>query len=259
MISIKKIDLHKLPVSKILIIGLLTICYFSIKQCRLNELSLSSKGLDIKMYQNNQQAFEAKKNALGQELATQKLNVIERDKEIEKQLLKNSELKSLVTQVRTESKTSINNMLAKYEQDAFIEVSAMVVEHPGSDDYIAADTTKIEAIKVGTKFSLVDTGNWYMLRGSVQRSGILIDSLGIRNELTVNIGNKRVKGIKGLFGKTEPTVEMINNNPYTSTMSMNNIHIKETPKKWWQTKAAFFTAGIIGGLMVPVLVPVLIK
>lgn len=257
MLKIKEIDVQKLPISKIVIIGLLLVCIFSIRQCSLNELSLSNKGLEIKMYQNSQQAFEAKKNELNQELATQNLNLLEKSKAVETLLLRNSELKSLVTQVRSKNETLIKDQMAHFTSND--KDNVVVVERPDPNDTTNTKTETVEAIKVGTKFTLVDTGNWYSLGGEVKRNGILLDSIKVRNEFTVNIGEKKVKGIKGIFGKTEPVVEIRNNNPYTSTKEMYNIQFKPKPKKWYQTKVAAVGAGLVAGLLAPILLPIIIK
>lgn len=243
--------LQKLPVQKIVIVGLLVALLLSIKQCRLKELALNSKGLEIQMYQNKNQAFESEINDKNQQINTQKINLVERDKEMEKALLENSKLKKLYSQIKFQNQSNINNTFAEFLHDTI----SRIVEVPSSSDTSAIHTLDLsdKFVPIGTHFKKTDPQGWFSYQGSIHKTGILMDSINVKNSFTVNVGEKKVKGIKGFFGKTEPVVELINENPYTKTTNMYNIQFKPKPKKFYETKIFYLGVGVVGGLLLPVI------
>ena len=239
-LKFKEIDLNKLPLKKIVIIGQFLVIIFLVRSCHLKELTLSSKGLEIEM-------FEKKTNKLGEELYLQKQMIVDRDKSLEKELLKNSELTKLNEQVKFEAQTMIENIEAQYYGSNGTEVVTIhdTVRVPGG----TVKDTSFKAIKVGTKF-VADTSKWYKISGKIGEKGVSFDTINFKSSFTLNIGEKRVKGYKGwLLGKKEPMVELINSNPYTKIDAMKNI--KFVDRKWYDNGWVKFGAGVLigGGLI----------
>lgn len=246
LFKFKEIDLggllQKLPLKKIVIIGQFLVIIFVVRSCHLKELSLGNQGLQIKMYEGKVNDFEAKTNKLGQQVSLQEQMIMERDKKLEKELLKNSELKRLNEQVKFEAKTMISRIEAQYSGNSGTEV---VVVHDTIKINGKDSVTTSKAVKVGTKFR-ADTSQWYTIAGSVGEKGIKFDTVSFKSAFTLNIGEKRLKGYKGwLLGKTEPKVELINPNPYTKVDAMKNI--KFVDKKWWDNGWVKFGAGVLVG------------
>jgi hypothetical protein len=250
-LKFKEIDLNKLPLKKMVIIGQFLVIIFFVRSCHLKDLTINSNGVQMQMYEGKANEFEKKANKLGQEVALQNQMVVQKTKEIEKELLKNSLLTKLNEQVKFEASTKIKNILAKYSE---AEMNFKNSGDGGTVVITVHDTIKvngkdsirtIEGIRVGTKFK-ADTSQWYKVAGSIEKDGVKFDSLSFKSAFTLNIGEKRVKGYKGwLFGKKEAKVELINPNPYTKVDVMKNIKLED--KKWWENGWVKFGAGVLVG------------
>jgi len=243
--NFKEIDLQKLPIKKIVIIGQFLIIIFVVRSCHMKDLTINSNGVQLQMYEGKANEFETTVNKLGEKVSTQDQMILEKTRALEKELLKNSDLKSLNEQVKFEAETKIKNILASFVGTNGKEVVTVhdTVKVNGKDS-----VETIEAVKTGTRFQ--DSTKWYSVAGTIQRNGIKFDSLSFKSAFTLNIGEKRVKGYKGwLFGKTEPKVELINPNPYTTVDVMKNIKLED--KKWYENGWLKFSAGVlVGGLII---------
>jgi hypothetical protein len=246
-LNFKEIDLQKLPLKKMVIIGQFLIIIFIVRSCHLKDLTINSNGVQMQMYEGKANEFEKKANKLGQEVDLQNQMVVQKTKDIEKELLKNSLLTKLNEQVKFEASTKIKNIMAIYSGTSGKEVITIhdTIKLPGGRDSI---TTTI-GIKVGTAFK-ADTSQWYKIAGTIQKEGIKFDSVSFKSAFTLNIGEKRVKGYKGwLLGKKEAKVELINPNPYTKVDVMKNIKLED--RKWWDNGWVKFGAGVfLGGTLI---------
>jgi hypothetical protein len=246
-INFEKIDLQKMPIKKIVIIGQFLVIIFFVRSCHLKDLTINSNGVQLKMYEGKANEFALTKNKLGQQVALQDQMILQKTRDIEKELLKNSTLTRLNEQVKFEASAKIKNVMALYSGTGGKEVITIhdTIRLPSGKDSI----TTTEAVRVGTKFK-ADTSQWYKIYGSIGEKGVKFDSLSFKSAFTLNIGEKRVKGIKGwLFGKKEPKVELINPNPYTKVDVMKNIKLED--KKWWNNGWIKFGAGVlIGGTII---------
>ena len=246
-LKFKEIDLNKLPLKKMVIIGQFVFIIFFVRSCHLKDLTINSNGVQMQMYEGKANEFEKKANKLGQEIALQNQVVVQKTKEIEKELLKNSLLTKLNEQVKFEASTKIKNIMAAYSGSSGTVVITIhdTIRLPGGRDSI----TTTEGIRVGTKFK-ADTSQWYKIAGSIQKEGVKFDSVSFKSAFTLNIGEKRVQGYKGwLLGKKEAKVELINPNPYTKVDVMKNIKLED--KKWWDNGWVKFGAGVlVGGTLI---------
>jgi hypothetical protein len=90
------------------------------------------------------------------------------------------------------------------------------------------DTTiisKTDTIKY-QKFNFND--DWLVIKGKIDNSKLIFDSLQVNNKYKIEIGDERV----GLF-KKEKKVYVINENPHTSTNDLQSFVLKDK-KKWYQ-------------------------
>jgi len=171
-------------------------------------------------------------NRLGQEVVSQKELVAVKTKELEKQLLANSNLKSINTHLKAMVRTSMTNVLAKYDVDSTQSIADTTVS-------FIPDTAFNPLNK---SFSV--TEKWYNLSGKVTRNGILLNNITINDSLTVNYGVKKT-GFLNL--KKENFIEIIHSNPNIETLSINNVTLKNE-KKWYEKGITKFMAGaIVGG------------
>ncbi len=239
----EKIDLQKLPVKKILIIGQFLVIIFCVRSCHLKDLTINNNGLQIQMYKGNENKFANTINKFGQKVSIQNQMIADNSKAFQKELLKNSTLTTINEQVKFEASTKIKNIIAAYSN---IPGSAIGSEVITIHDTAHGKDVVIEGIKTGTKFS-ADTSKWYSIYGSIEKEGIKIDSMGFSSDFTMNIGVKKVKGYKGwLLGNKEPEVELINPNPYTKIDVMKNVKLVD--EKWWNNGWIKFGLGVgVGG------------
>lgn len=243
MLKFTKINLNKMPVKKILIIGQFVVIIFMVRTCHLKNLTIDKNGLELNMYENKVNQFSTELNKYGEKVSTQDQIIAGKNKELEKELLKNSTLTKLNEQIKFQAETKIKNILAQYSNP---QGGGVTLLH---DTIIKnGDTTIVSGIPVGTKFKQ-DTSKWYSFAGTLQEDGVKMDSLNFVSDFTVNVGLKKVKGYKGwLFGKKEPKVEIINKNPYTDITGMKNIKFEED--KWWNNGWIKFGAGILAGAII---------
>lgn len=225
--------------SKILLIAFqfILICFLVFKNCD-QKVSLAENLKTIEEYKNNQQEFEKTVNKQNQQLATQQQHLISKDKDIERELLKNSNLKKLNEQIKIQTETKIKNITAQYESDLKYCLNSRV------DTFIVnGDTTirtKTDTVGVAFGSSIKYEDSWLKLKGKIQKEGVKFDSISVKNSYTITIGKGGLK--KGF----KTYVELKNDNPYTNTISLGNVKVVEE-KKWYQNGWLKFGAGLLIG------------
>lgn len=219
----------------VIAIQVFLICFLLFKNCGNKKISLNDNVKILETYNQHIQKFQTVLNNKNQQIATQNQNLISKDKEIEKALLKNSNLTELNEQIKIESKTKIEAMAAQYAKDinfCLDSVTKMNISSTGDTSY----TKEIDTVgvKFGTKFYKKD--KWVSIYGTIKKKEVIIDSMYVTNSYQITIGKK--------LGKSK--VELLNENPYTKTISLGNIKIIED-KKWYQSGWIKFGAGFLLG------------
>ncbi len=209
-LNFNKINLQKLPLSKIIAVGAIIWALLATKSCNLAEVKISQKdGVYLKLYENQKKEFSVERNAANKEVATQ-VELVERVRgealELKNQLLKQSLLKNIE---RSASTTTENN---------FSGVESKFVSK------ITDDLTD-SIIPINTHFA--DSTKWYTIKGTILADRIHFDGLSFTNKLTINYGEKRDKGIIGYLKKPKSVVEVINESPYAKTVEIQNITFKQ--------------------------------
>lgn len=245
MFGLEKINLNKLPIKKIIIIGQFAFILFMVRSCSLQNLIIDRNDSQVKMYENKANEFSKTVNKLGQKVSTQDQMIMERNKELEKEMLKSSNLSKINQQIKFQAETNINNIIASYAGNNGTEVKFIhdtIIKLNG-------DTAIIIGVPIGTTFK-ADTSKWYSVSGSLQKQGVKFDSISFKSDFDINIGLKKKKGYKGwLLGKKEPKVEIVNKNPYTNINVMKNVTFVDN--KWWQSGWLKFGAGVLlGGFLI---------
>lgn len=207
---------------------LLVLLIFSIRDSVLNKSIAQENEKSLNDYKEGNQRLEKKINSLGQEINSQKVILGNSNSLLQKEIEENSELKKVISHYQVTSKTNISPFIVKYD----------TIEINNTD-------TILQYVPVGSKFHKND--KWYSVAGVVGIEGIEFKKFEVINKYDFNTGYK-YKGLQSLIRKNEITVELINKNPYTSTLDMKSITFKEK-KKWYQTRGCAIIVGAIGGIV----------
>lgn len=217
MITFPKIDLNKIPFKNLIIVALVAALFITIRGCQMKDLAINQEGIRVQFYQNKAMEYSQKKNELGMNIATQEQLILQKTKELESLLLENSKLKKLKSQVEIQTNTILKQVFVPFT-DTIIDSTGVVEK----------------------RFDLET--EWYDIKGNVNNNGIYFDTLAFRDKIRINTGYAKAKGINGFLGAKVPTVEVINENPYTSLSGMKNITLEEK-KPWYKTRAFYFGLG----------------
>lgn len=177
------------------------------------------------MYLDNESTLIRDTTEKGEKIVTQKQLLVTKDQEKEMLLLENRSLKKIASEVKVRTITKIKK----------IDVST-------TDTLIVY---KGDTVRNAQKFFV--NNKWYGINGTYFNKRVLFDSVYFNNEIVTTIGYKKDKGFKNTLKKPYPVVEVVNKNPYSSVNTVHNVIIKPRKKKWFETKAAVFGAGILGG------------
>ena len=114
-------------------------------------------------------------------------------------------------------------------------------------DRIVYDTTGLALLKLPTKFGL--ESEWYSIFSTINKNGMLLDSLSLYNRQIITIGMKS----NGIFKSPTPSVVVKNENPYVNINSMNNVVIKNDTR-FYDKKGFWFGVGVGTGVLIPILI-----
>jgi hypothetical protein len=144
----------------------------------------------------------------GRESAYLKATILTKNKAIEKQLKEISNLKTLDTKIKIVNTTQIDTLVLELHDTTIVT---------------STDTIRYQNFNYSEK--------WFSINGKVKEKQLLIDSLKIHNQYTIEVGDEKV----GLF-KKEKRIYVRNENPYTSTDDLK-FFILQDERKWYQKDA----------------------
>lgn len=177
------------------------------------------------MYENNEATLKRDTTEKGEELIMQKQLLVTEKQAHELDVIENKRLKKINSEVRVITVTKIN--------DVFVNVTDTVIVEKG------------DTIREAKSFNEVN--KWYGLKGYTSPKGIMFSSIYFNNELVITIGYEKKKGIKNLFKKSEPVVDVVNKSPYSRTDELYNVVIKPSKKKFYQTTGFKIGLGVASG------------
>lgn len=194
--NIKKI------INRLVILSLVVTCVALFFRSCINEHQYSS---DIEDLLHEKRGIEKLVDEQGRESAYLKATILTKDKAIQKQLKEIWQLKTLDTKINIVNHT---------------EIDTLVLELHDTTIVTSSDTIKYQKFNHSEK--------WFELSGKVEKKQLIIDSLKIKNQYTIEVGDAKVG-----FLKKEKRVYVRNENPYTSTDDLK-FFILEDKKKWYQ-------------------------
>lgn len=201
---------------------------FSALMCnRSQQQTIMDLESQLKIADNRSAVFESKVNELGQHIATQNQTLVTERAAIEQLKKENQYMKLLASNVKVAVQTKFPEIKIPYDAEPEI---------------VQIDTN--EYLKIPATFT--DTTNkWYKLIASIDTTGLHIKNLTVNNELSITIGTEK----QGFFKKDKPVVIVKNNNPYTQTVSMNNM-IVLPQKKWHERRGLWYGLGALTGFLI---------
>lgn len=199
-------------------LGAIVILGISVENC--------SRGAELERMKDNLSSVELDKtkfertvNLQGQEIAHQRQVIAAKDEAIMLGLEQIKGLKNIKNQVKVVTTTEFDTIYATLERDTN------------------------EQGQITSKFKY--TEEWLSFKGEVLDTGISISDLSIKNEYTLTIADKKL----GFFKKPEPTVTLINKNPYTKVEGMTNIAIKQN-QPFYKRPWVWLTLGATSGILI---------
>lgn len=192
----------------------------------------------LSQYQLREKQFEVERGKDSSTIAYQeqtlltmaeanKLGLLEMDKK----------MKSLQSQVKQRSEVQIVEKPVPFIPDGFADTTGLVRNEKG-------EVVRRDSVAVGTQFKIAE--KWVMLKGYVQKTGIMIDTLTIPNKTVVNVGYKK-SGFLNL-GK-QAVVSVKNENPYVNVTGLDNVVIRNK-KKFYQSPLFAIGVGVLIGLKI---------
>ena len=199
-------------------LGAIVILGISVENCsRGKELERMKENLSS--LELDKTKFETTTNLQGQEIAQQRQVIAAKDEAILLGLEEIKGLKNIKNQVKVVTTTEFDTIYATLERDTN------------------------ELGEITSKFKY--TEEWLSFKGEVLDSGVSISDLSIKNEYTLTIADKKL----GFFKKPEPTVTLINKNPYTKVEGMTNIAIKQN-QPFYKRPWVWLTLGATSGILI---------
>ena len=199
-------------------LGAVMILGISAENCsRAKELEQLKENMESVKLDN--QKFERTINLQGHEISQQRQTIVSKDEAIMLGLEQIKGLKNIKNQVKVVTQTTFDTIYAGFEKD----------------------TTQPN--ELSNKFAYKE--QWISFKGEVLDSGVSVSDLSIKNEYTLTIADKKL----GFFKKPEPSVTLVNKNPYTRTEGMTNLTIKQNQpvyKRPW----VWLTLGIGSGILI---------
>lgn len=171
------------------------------------------------------QKFKTELNKNKEKVTSQNQIILTQQQAIDNGLIEIKKLKKIKSKVRLVTNTKIDTVFIPYNR-------------------VVVDSSSTEPIQFRNYFDYQEPKGWYSLSGYASQLGIGIDSLRVRNDYSIYIADKKLN----IFGKSNPEVLLLNKNPYTETIQMQNVIIKVyTP--FYKKNTFWAGVGFVGGYL----------
>jgi len=171
------------------------------------------------------QKFKTELNKNKEKVTSQNQIILTQQQAIDNGLIEIKKLKKIKSKVRLVTNTKIDTVFIPYNR-------------------VVIDSSSTEPIQFRNYFDYQEPKGWYSLSGYASQLGIGIDSLRVKNDYSIYIADKKLN----IFGKSNPEVILLNKNPYTETIQMQNVIIKVyTP--FYKKNTFWAGVGFVGGYL----------
>lgn len=225
------------------VLALLVILFFSlyVKQCSTQNDLLHQ----ISNYKLKEKAFNIKMQQDSSTIATQQQTILTQKQAIASGLLEmDKKMKSIESQITAKVNAILQHKQIPFIPKGYIDTTGKnLVDTTGWVRDSAGNVIRTDSISVPQAIELKE--KWFYIKGTVNKKGLLIDSLNMPNKITATVGHQKSGFLK--LGST-PVVTLKNENPYMQVQSMDNIVIKN-PKKLLQRPTFWAIVGAIGGFV----------
>lgn len=188
--------------------------------------------------QQSEMAFKQQRLKDSSTLVTQEAVLLTQEEAIKMGLIQNADRYGKVqSQVTTKTKIVIDSVFMPYTPPNYVDTSGWAYKFQNGDTSAAVLDSVLENSIIVPQ-SVEKSDNWFSMRATIVKDGLLVDSIRISNQSSVTIGYQKT-GFLNLGRKQ--VVDITNSNPYLSTESMRNVVIKPN-KSLLNNK--FFWAGV---------------
>ena len=171
------------------------------------------------------QKFKTELNKNKEKVTSQNQIILTQQQAIDNGLIEIKKLKKIKSKVRLVTNTKIDTVFIPYNR-------------------VVIDSSSTEPIQFRNYFDYQEPKGWYSLSGYASQLGIGIDSLRVKNDYSIYIADKKLN----IFGKSNPEVILLNKNPYTETIQMQNVVIK-IYQPFYQKNVFWAGVGFVGGFL----------
>ena len=171
------------------------------------------------------QKFKTELNKNKEKVTSQNQIILTQQQAIDNGLIEIKKLKKIKSKVRLVTNTKIDTVFIPYNR-------------------VVIDSSSTEPIQFRNYFDYQEPKGWYSLSGYASQLGIGIDSLRVKNDYSIYIADKKIN----IFGKSNPEVILLNKNPYTETIQMQNVVIK-IYQPFYQKNVFWAGVGFVGGYL----------
>jgi len=191
---------------RIVILALLIVCAILFNRSCETQKKYERVASALTIADLSNQKFESKINKQGEEIAIQNQLILSKDEALENNILELEELKkykNIKSKTTIETITKTDTVFVPYVKN----VSDTVISNVPNNFF--------------QYFNYQEKDNWYSFSGKVSDIGVTMYEMDIKNKYSILIADKKL----GLFKKPRPEILLTNENPYTSTISMNNVQV----------------------------------
>lgn len=133
---------------------------------------------------------------------------------------------------------------------SFKEIESItVVETNTLIDTVVFEVFNNDSVNCNFKSQLIIDTTFYSFDFTYTNKDFTINKLSIPNNLSIVVGDKKVKGWTGITKGKEYTIDVLSSNPYVNTVNIQNYKIVEE-KKWYETKSFLIGVGFIGAAII---------
>ena len=197
-----------------------------------NEYSIERLKANIGSLGLENQSFVTETNKDKVLISSQAQIILTQREAIDNGVIELDRIKKLKSKVSFVTNTTIDSIFVPSEEVLM-----------GSEGVLVVNDNDVEERTF--KFNYEDPNKWFTLKGFYNFKGLGIDNFTVKNHYTIYVADTKLN----LFRKSVPEVILVNKNPYTETIEMNNIVIT-FDKPFYKRNVFWLGVGVVGGIII---------